>query len=33
LTAQKDKKEFILEFDINGKLLQQAEKKEEGDKD
>jgi hypothetical protein len=32
MTAQKDKKEFVLEFDINGKLLKQAEEKEEDEK-
>jgi hypothetical protein len=32
LTSQKDKKEFVLEFDINGKLLKQAEEKEDDEK-
>jgi hypothetical protein len=33
MTAKKDKKEVSLEFDINGKLLNKAEAKEEKDKD
>jgi hypothetical protein len=33
MTAQKDKKGVVLEFDINGKLLNQAEEKEEKDND
>jgi hypothetical protein len=31
--AQKDKKEYMLEFDMNGKLLKQTEEKEEKEKD
>lgn len=33
MSAEKDKKEFVLEFDSDGKLLKQAEEKEEKDKD